>query len=81
MRVLARAGVRVEFIFFPVAGMGLFWTCAEHRADNIEISLLLLSRACTDLRPFLLSMLPWLARNLGVHGVLGGDTAGTGDPS
>lgn len=32
----------------------MIWNCAEHRFDNREIFLLLLSRVYTELRPFLL---------------------------
>lgn len=46
----------VELISFPVADMGLSWICAEHRADNRGMLLLLLSRAHTNPRPFMLSL-------------------------
>ena len=36
----------------------MFWVCAELRADNTEMFLLLLSRACTEPRLFLLLVLP-----------------------
>jgi len=57
----------------------MFWICAENSVDNIGMFLLLLSRAYTESRPFLLLTPP--ARRLGVHKKLGGDTARTADPS
>lgn len=42
----------------------MFGNCAEHRVYNTEIFLLLLSRACTGPRPFLLCILPqWQGRD------------------
>lgn len=35
----------IELIFFMMA---MFWTCAEHCEDNIEMYLLLLCRAYTE---------------------------------
>lgn len=42
---LVLVSIGVGFIFFTVAGMqAVFWICVEHRVDNIEMFLLLLSR-------------------------------------
>lgn len=49
---------RVELIFFIVAGMGLFWICAEHRVNNIKILLVLLQRSYRDTRSFLVFVVP-----------------------
>lgn len=35
----------------------VLWIYAEHRADNVEMLLLLLSRGCIEPRPFLLLVL------------------------
>lgn len=54
--------------------MGLaLWICAECRVDNIKMFLLLLSRACPKLRPFLL-LVSLAGEETGVCGRLGGDT-------
>lgn len=58
-------------IFFPVAGGGCVWVCAEHGGDNPEMFLSLLSGACTEPRPFCFSSPHWG----GVWGA--GDTART----
>lgn len=56
MSELVLAGV--ELIFFTEAGMRLFWICVEHRITNIGVILLLLSKAYTEPRPFLVFVLP-----------------------
>lgn len=48
---------RVNFLHSGWYG-AVFWICAEHSVDNIEMFLSLLSRVCTEPRPFLLLMLP-----------------------
>lgn len=50
--VLILAGM--ELIFLIVANLGLFWLCAENSADSTPMFSLLLSRAHTASRPFLL---------------------------
>ena len=57
MSVLLLAGV--ELVFLPVASMGLcFGFVLKTGPDNTEMFLLLLSRAYTEPRPFLLFILP-----------------------
>lgn len=65
------------------AGFGwgriIFFTVAGHRVDNVEIFLVLLTRAYTGPRLFLLFILTHWRGKLGLHGRLRGTTARTDD--
>lgn len=65
--VLVLAGA--ELIFFTVSGVGVcFGFVLEHRVDDIEMFLLLLSRAYNRAKAFSAFRAATLARRLGVHG-------------
>lgn len=65
--VLVLAGA--ELIFFTVSGVGVcFGFVLEHRVDDIEMFLLLLSRAYNRAKAFSAFRASTLARRLGVHG-------------
>ena len=74
--VLVLAGI--ELIFFTVGAM--VWICTGNSVDNAGMFLLLLSSAYTVKALSAPHPTPPASR-LGVHKKLGGDTAGTADPS
>lgn len=65
---LALILVGMELIFFIAANLGLFWICAENSADSTPMFPLLLSRAHTASRPFLLLSPPHPEQTRGAQG-------------
>lgn len=76
--LLVLAGV--ELIYCTVAGMGLYFGFVQSTGLLIQNVFVVAEQVLHRVEAFSAFHTDTLVRSLGMHGRLGGDTAGTGDP-